>query len=282
MPFILIQGTFEPTSGIPDGDSVRFRADDDTLFNKLDGRVEFKSEGQVQLRYESVDALEKAAKKPFSSNATKRNIELLGGDKSGLPGYILSGNADGNGRPVCFVFVGKPPKWDNSERGEELNAEMLRKSINYKLLQEGHVYPMFYETLYKELRDVMVAATEEARAAEAGIWAADRSNKGVEIDTPPNLAELPPIFPKLWRRLETFYQRPSNRKKTLKQFLEALSRGKDRLFTIPDQRSIKLSTALKVEGNKLTMLYRPEEMVFESDVRIERLIASLTTSSSIF
>lgn len=278
MPFTLIQGTFEPTSGIPDGDSVRFKADDDTLFDKLGGRVEFKSEGQVQLRYEGIDALEKAAKKPFSSDATKRNIELLGGNKDALPGYILSGNADGNGRPVCFVFVGKPPKWDNSDRGEELNADMLRESINYKLLQEGHVYPMFYETLYKELRDVMVAATEKARAEKAGIWKADRSDQGVEIDIPPNLAELPPIFPKLWRRLESFYQRPSNRDKTLKQFVAALSRGKDRLFTIPDQRSIKLSTALKVSGNKLTMLYKAEEMVFESDVRIERVIASMTTS----
>lgn len=48
MPFVLIQGTFESTSGIPDGDSVRFSADDDTLFNKLEGRIEFKSGGQVQ------------------------------------------------------------------------------------------------------------------------------------------------------------------------------------------------------------------------------------------
>ncbi len=41
MPFVLIQGTFEPTSGEPDGDSVRFKAndDDDVLFDKLKGRI---------------------------------------------------------------------------------------------------------------------------------------------------------------------------------------------------------------------------------------------------
>lgn len=271
MPFVLIQGTFEPTSGVPDGDSVRFSADEDQLFDKLDGRIEFKSGGQVQLRYEGIDALEKAAIQPFSSDATERNIELLGGKKAGLPGYILSSNADGNGRPVCFVFTGEPPKWNNSGRGDELKADLLRESINYKLLQEGQVYPLFYETLYKELRDEMVAATAEAQAEAAGIWSADRSTQGFSLEIPPNLSELPPIFPKLWRRLEAFYQRRSNRNKKLNQFIESLSRGKDRLFTIPDQRSIKFSTALKVKGNELRMLYKPEEMVFESDVRIEQM-----------
>lgn len=279
MPFVLIKGTFDPTSGEPDGDSVRFQAEDDTLFDKLEGRVEFKGGGQVQLRYEAIDALEKAAIRPFSSDATKQNIKLLGGGKSGLPGYILSRNADGNGRPVCFVFTGNPPDWDNDGSGNELDAHLLRQSVNYRLLQEGYVYPMFYDTLYKELRDEMVAATQKARAAKRGIWSADRSTDGFQVDVPPNLAELPPIFPKLWRRLQSFYQRPSNRKKGLDVFYRELSRGKDRLFTIPDQRSIKFSTVLKVSGNKITMRYKPEEMVFESDVRLERLAASMATSS---
>jgi len=279
MPFVLIQGTFEPTSGEPDGDSVRFQAEDDTLFDQLEGRIEFKSGGQVQLRYEGIDALEKAAIRPFSSDATDRNIELLGGNQPGLPGYILSSHADGNGRPVCFVFTGDPPDWDNTGRGDELQADLLRQSVNYRLLQEGHVYPMFYETLYKELRDEMVAATAEARTAKRKIWSADRSTKGFPVDIPPDLSELPPIFPKLWRRLQSFYQRPSNRNKGLKAFIRELSRGKDRLFTIPDQRSIKFATALKAEGDNLKMLYKPEEMVFESDVRFERLAASITTSS---
>ncbi|MBD1825563.1 thermonuclease family protein [Cyanobacteria bacterium FACHB-DQ100] len=279
MPFVLIRGTFDPTSGEPDGDSVRFQAEDDTLFDKLEGRVEFKGGGQVQLRYEAIDALEKAAIRPFSSDATKQNIKLLGGDKSGLPGYILSRNADGNGRPVCFVFTGDPPDWDNDGRGNELDADLLRQSVNYRLLQEGHVYPMFYDTLYKELRDEMVAATQKARAAKRGLWSADRSTEGFQVDVPPNLAELPPIFPKLWRRLQSFYRRPSNREKELDVFMRELSRGKDRLFTIPDQRSVKFSTVLKVSGNKITMRYKPEEMVFESDVRLERLATSVAMSS---
>jgi len=262
MPFLTIKGVFNPKSGIPDGDSVRFLADDDSLFDQLEGRVEFKSEGEVQLRYEGIDALEKAAIKPFSSDATKRNLELLGGEENGLPGYILSSHTDKNGRPVCFVFTGDLTDADGSEI--MLEAEALEKSINYQLLVEGMVYPLFYETLYKELRDKMVEAVEVARQEDIGVWKKDLSNKGLIVKPPVNLAKLEPIFPKLWRRLETFYRRSSNKTKTVEQFLESLAQGDDRLFTIPDQRWIKFSTALEVSEDKLKLKYKPEEMIFRS------------------
>jgi hypothetical protein len=76
MPFLTIKGVFNPQSGIPDGDSVRFLADDDSLFDLLEGQVDFKSDGEVQLRYEGIDALEKAAIKPFSFDATEQNLHL--------------------------------------------------------------------------------------------------------------------------------------------------------------------------------------------------------------
>ncbi|KAM3100631.1 thermonuclease family protein [Phormidesmis sp. 146-12] len=260
MGFLIIKGVFNPKSGFPDGDSVRFLADDDTLFDQLEGQVDIKPGGEVQLRYEAIDALEKAAKKPFSSDATEANIELLGGNKNGLPGYILSSHTDKNGRPVCFVFTGNSPNADGTDI--LLEGDLLKQSINYQLLIEGLVYPMFYETLYKELRDEMTEAVKVARQADKGIWAKDASTKGVTIKPPVNLAELPPIFPKLWRRLESFYGRPSNKTKTVRQFVESLARGSDRLFTVPDQRSIKFSTAMSVSGDKLKLQYKPEELIF--------------------
>jgi endonuclease YncB( thermonuclease family) len=262
MPFLTIKGVFNPKSGIPDGDSVRFLADDDSLFDRLEGQVDFKSDGEVQLRYEGIDALEKAAIKPFSSDATKRNLELLGGEENGQPGYILSNQIEKNGRPVCFVFTGNPDNADGSEI--ILEPETLQKSVNYQLLAEGFVYPLFYDTLYKELRDRLVDAVETARQKELRIWTEDASNQGFTIKPPVNLGKLEPIFPKLWRRLETFYRRSSNQNKSAGEFLESLAQGSDRLFTIPDQRSIKFSTALEVKGNKLKVKYKPEEMIFRS------------------
>ena len=262
MPFLTIKGVFNPQSGIPDGDSVRFLADDDSLFDLLEGQVDFKSDGEVQLRYEGIDALERAAIRPFSSDATEQNLQLLGGEENGQPGYILSNQIEKNGRPVCFVFTGEPNDADGSEI--ILEPETLQQSVNYQLLAEGFVYPLFYDTLYQELRDRLVEAVETARQEKLGIWTEDASNQGFTVQPPVNLAQLEPIFPKLWRRLETFYRRPSNQNKTAAQFLESLAQGSDRLFTIPDQRWIKFSTALEVSGDKLKLKYKPEEMIFRS------------------
>ncbi len=260
MSFLLIKGVFNPKSGEPDGDSVRFLANDDTLFDQLEGQVEIKSSGEVQLRYEGIDALEKAAIKPFSSDATQRNIELLGGNENGLPGYILSSRAEKNGRPVCFVFAGDPSAADGTSIF--LQSELLRQSINFQLLTEGLVYPLFYETLYKELRDDMVKAVQASRKANEGIWAADVSTKGLSIKPPVDLNKLPPIFPKLWRRLQAFYGRPSNKSKTAQEFINSLKQGTDRVFTISDQRSIKFATALTVVRDQLQLLYKPEDLIF--------------------
>ena len=262
MPFLTIKGVFNPQSGIPDGDSVRFLADDDSLFDLLEGQVDFRSDGEVQLRYEGIDALERAAIRPFSSDATEQNLQLLGGEENGQPGYILSNQIEKNGRPVCFVFTGEPNDADGSEI--ILEPETLQQSVNYQLLAEGFVYPLFYDTLYQELRDRLVEAVETARQEKLGIWTEDASNQGFTVQPPVNLAQLEPIFPKLWRRLETFYRRPSNQNKTAAQFLESLAQGSDRLFTIPDQRWIKFSTALEVSGDKLKLKYKPEEMIFRS------------------
>jgi hypothetical protein len=108
----------------------------------------------------------------------------------------------------------------------------------------------------------MTKATVAARLGNKGIWPSDVSNKDFTVNPPVNLKELPPIFPKLWRRLEAFYNRPSNKNKPVKDFVDSLSQGNDRLFTIPDQRAIKFSTALEVDGNKLKLKYKPEEMIF--------------------
>jgi endonuclease YncB( thermonuclease family) len=260
MPFFIIKGAFNPKSGIPDGDSVRFLAENDSLFDRLEGRVEFKSGGEVQLRYEGIDALEKAAIEPFSSDATKRNKELLGGEENGLSGYILSSHTDKNGRPVCFAFTGEAPDADGSDFF--LEAEDLQRSVNYRLLEEGIVYPTFYETLYRELRDEMTEAVKAAKRDRLGIWTEDASTDGFTVDPPIDLANLPPIFPKLWRRLETFYNRSSNKNKSVRQFVQSLAQGEDFLFTIPDRRFIKFSTALEVNGSELALKYKPEEMIF--------------------
>jgi endonuclease YncB( thermonuclease family) len=271
MPFSIITGTFNPATGNPDGDSVRFLANDRSSFDRLAGRVKFKFDDEVQLRYQGIDALEKEAERTFASDATKRNLELLRKDfierssfrgNARSDGYILSNSIDRNGRPVCFVFVGDAP--DADEVDIVLQPDRLRQSINYQLLEEGMVYPMFYNTLYRELRYEMTEAVRRARKKHLGVWKEDVSNEGFFVSSFSNLATLPPIFPKLWRRLELFYSHPDNQDKTVAEFVRFLAKGDDRLFAIPDGKTIKFSKALEVIGEKLRLRYKPEEMIFLS------------------
>ena len=56
MPFTLIKGTFEPSFGIPDGDSIRFVPDDPSPIFRLRRRGFApklnQKNGSIQLRYE--------------------------------------------------------------------------------------------------------------------------------------------------------------------------------------------------------------------------------------
>jgi len=63
----LIKGRFTPQFGQPDGDSVRFLANNRRLLFELEGRRPniSRDNGTVQLRFEGIDAIEKGAIKPF-------------------------------------------------------------------------------------------------------------------------------------------------------------------------------------------------------------------------
>ena len=59
MPFLVIKGTFHIVGYSPDGDSVRFRADNKEHWAKLSGRpAELNAKDHAQLRFEAIDTLE--------------------------------------------------------------------------------------------------------------------------------------------------------------------------------------------------------------------------------
>src|SRR5262245_1308553 len=124
MPFILVKGRFMPGVGIPDGDSVRFRADKNQLWSRLEGKpvrcgTGAATKGTVQLRFEGIDAIEKGAKKPLAYDARDNMFRLIGykkGVRETPAGYVLARMTDDkSGRPICFVFAGKNPQKDGSD-----------------------------------------------------------------------------------------------------------------------------------------------------------------------
>lgn len=268
MPFTIIKGTFIPESGVPDGDTVRFMPDDPAPLYRLPNqgrspRVSGNS-GTISLRYEGIDALERSAKEPFASNATNENRELLGvpnkNDKS--RGYILTRLLDPYGRPVSFVFTG-----DNSENDGAsvfLDVEWMTESINFRLVEIGAVYPLFYHTLFSDLREVIASAAVSARSNKLGFWPHDQTLNGVTWRGANSLPNLDPIFPKLWRRLqkytrdEDFYGETDS----LDAFMDFLRLDQDRLLILSESQCTDLDNIVRVEGETIQMSFPPENLVF--------------------
>ena len=261
MPFTLIKGKFRPAAGTPDGDSVRFEPASPALMRSIPGVRMPPSATTVQLRYEGIDTLEKHAVQPHANNARDTNLRLLGtqgvGDPVGAAGYILTREGDKkSGRPICFVYPGETTEEDGSSIF--LQPARVPDSVNYKLMEGGMAYPLFYETLFKELRDVLLQALAAARGnPNVGHINLDQSRAGVNYAGPTFLDTPPPIFPKLFRRLDS-WNGP-----TLQGFLQSVEQNDgERMHTLSDDRFIGFHDGLEVNGNNVKLLYAPEDMVF--------------------
>lgn len=270
MPFVLLKGSFKPSAGIPDGDSVRFAPDDPSPLFSLPriGRAPRvnQNNGTVQLRYEGIDTLEKDAIEPFASDATNKNLELLGvtNDTPEPRGYILANQIGPNGRPICFVFAGETKKEDG--KSIFLRVPQMRVSVNYKMVESGMSYPLFYDTLYADLRGELSKATATARSRGLGLWPSDRTVLGVQWQGRTSLPNLPPIFPKLWRRLEKYTQNRDFRdeSETLESFVEFLVAVRDRLLVVSESRFTDLDNIVAVSGDQVHLQYTAEDLVFKS------------------
>ena len=162
MPFHAIKGTFHVVGYSPDGDSIRFKADNPDNWDQLRGNVDLNQRGHAQLRIEAIDTLEthyKGQHQPrrFADLATNELFSLLGIENviwngsrvssadDGVEGFILSRAAERNGRPVAFVFNQAAGFTDGEEVYLDVNT--AEQSVNYKmldaaLLQDIEAYPM--------------------------------------------------------------------------------------------------------------------------------------------
>jgi endonuclease YncB( thermonuclease family) len=270
MPLTLIQGTFRPATGVPDGDTVRFAPDDPDLLFRLarQGRPPRLNQqnGTIALRYEGIDALERSARQPESSDATDRNLALLGlsGPSDEGRGQVFSRQLDPNGRPIVFVVQGGTDEPDGAD--VFFDVARLRTTVNYRLLDEGFVYPLFYDTLFADLRQELTQVTQAARSARRRIWQADATRSGVIWGGRASLGSLPPILPKLWRRLDDYTtdREFGSRSETLDAFDEYLQMRNDRLLVLSENRFTGLDNIVTISGNRVALDVDPEDLVFMS------------------
>ncbi len=205
MPFTIIKGRFEPSFGRPDGDSMRFVSDDPAPLFRLRRRGREPrlnpDNGSIQLRYEAIDTLEASAG-PFATTATEANIAFAAENNG--QGYICTNQLGPNGRPIAFAFTGEIEAPDGSEIF--LTPDAIMPSINIRQLESGLAYPLYYDTLFDDLRMRCTEVSLAAKAEDREVWAEDATNDGAEWTGDPD--SLAPIFPKLWRRIDRYVTDP--------------------------------------------------------------------------
>jgi|SRR5215213_908487 len=276
MPFIAISGTFHVAGYSPDGDSIRFRANDLANWSLLAGPPpKINGNAHAQLRLEGIDTLEthfNNSHQPLelADAALERLLELLGivnvvwnpahtlisSADDGTQGYILSREVEKNRRPVAFVFAGPNPHGDGAS--VRLEKPLLTDSVNYALLFEGLAYPTFYQGLFSDLRAAMAAATVSARGQSKGVWAADATVAGFDVSNPADLSTSIVILPKLFRRLAEYFE-TGGAVAGFKAFLES---GHEGVTLLPQGHFTHFDTIVEVIGDIVRMTVQPENVVF--------------------
>ncbi|WP_445283736.1 nuclease [Streptomyces sp. DSM 118148] len=224
MPVLLIQGKFRLKDTEPDGDTVHFVADDPDDWKLLsDARPVHATGGEAALRLEGVDALEThygGERQPlrFGHAAATELLTWLGfntvqrdsqekvtaSTPETMPGYILTGGGDIHNRAVALVGRGGPPA--ASGTAVMVDVPLLRQTANHHLASLGLVYPTFYTTLFRDLREELTKVAQDARTAGQGLWPQDVTTSGFKVTSLSTITDDVVILPKLFRRLVDYLE----------------------------------------------------------------------------
>jgi endonuclease YncB( thermonuclease family) len=243
----------------PDGDTIKFRPDDPSLVEDL-GRIsgtepDFSRLHRISLRFEAVDALEthfaethqeltraRAARDHVLAALGFRDVvfrpdrpdQVASANADQLPGWILTNGVEGNGRLVSFVFTGPAPQPNGAE--VFLDGELMARSVNADLLRQGLAYPMFYTTLPADLRTQLTALSTQAREGDIGLWAGATGDPDGAADLTGGLEALQTLvlWPKLFRRLVTFYAGGNTDLADFDAWLRANPRDRDDALVLLD------------------------------------------------
>jgi endonuclease YncB( thermonuclease family) len=265
MPYTLIKGRFMPMAGIPDGDSIRFLAEDIDLWKRLEGRaVELgtgpETRNTAQLRLDGIDAIEKGGTKPLATQARDSLFSLIGFDErnnSEPRGYVLTRMTDDlAGRPITLAFAGTTRKTDGST--VVADGPMMRDSLNIHQARAGFAYPLYYNTLFVDLRREFDEAITLAKEDRAGYWPADRTTQGVTVKSQNDLATVAPIWPKLWRRLDEYLRK----NKSLSGFVRFLEESNERVDALNVMEERGFQDFVEVRNSTVRMTEPPENLRF--------------------
>lgn len=275
MSFTLIKGTFHVVGYSPDGDSIRFKANNTENWSKLIGiSPQLNEKNHVQVRLIGIDSLETHFRQcqqslKWALSAANFLLEFLQIDevkwdednnviikaKDNIEGFILAKKTDQHGRPLGFIFQGKIDAKDGDIFF--LPIDLFLKSVNYQSLLCGESYPTYYRGLAPTLRKKMTIGVNKAKIQNLGIWKYDLTNKGFHVwdlfDEEKNIV----ILPKLFRRLVSYLE--------INQELEGFKHSvvkSEKVLILPSQTK-KLFRDIIIQDNTIFKLSEsPEDLVY--------------------
>jgi endonuclease YncB( thermonuclease family) len=281
MSFRVIKGTFHVVGYSPDGDSIRFKADNPDNWKLLMGRsAKLNTKQHAQLRIEAIDTLEthyKGEHQPakFADSATGALLALLGiknvvwnpgrskivSADDGVYGYVVSRTTEEYGRPVSFLFSSAAQFDDGQELF--LNPAIVRKSINFKMLSKGMAYPTFYDGMFYDLRELFAKAASKERGAKTGIWSQDRTNTYTSIASMEDVTERNVLLPKLFRRIVAHIKKHGAFDPT--EFVADLAAKPEKVLILSILHFTHFDNVISVsKDGKIKLAYKPEDLVFLS------------------
>jgi len=271
----VIAGTFHVKGFQPDGDSIRFQANNPANWDFFTWAFELdKLSKKKQLRVESIDAMETHYEgyhqpRTFALAALESLLELLGiksltyslsltqivAADDGKPGFIASATVDRFGRPVSYVF----PKSAALTDGTVLDSSQLPidDSINFQLAREGLVYPTFYTTSDRMIAEKIRAVIARAKKTKRGIWSIDRTSDFTIWDIR-TLQEDILILPKLFRRLVGFFENYAE----FDKLTDYMKKQRDNLVLWDGTKKRSLADLMKISGRRLEMKTPVEDILF--------------------
>jgi endonuclease YncB( thermonuclease family) len=280
----VIQGEFVIKGKEPDGDSVRFIANNPKLYRTLKRSYRIKPSVQdksVQLRFEGIDAPELhygSAVQPLGEEARDQLLEWMGfkniqftgnrvtaSDPEQIPGVILSTAAEANGRPVSYVVL--DAKQLNDGHWVKVDDALLKKTLNFRLLEEGLAYYTAYTSAPLSHREFLREVASEAQDKMLGVWGEDRTSEFVLNDqdslSPPD-GQL--ILPKLFRRCTDYLKAVDKGfRGNLGDWLlstEGTSRPENDRVVVRDAMELKLSDLLEQRNNRIAFQADLLDIVF--------------------
>lgn len=272
----------------PDGDTITFQPDDQELVLQL-GNVHVNGRGMVSIRFEAIDALETHysvkgggmvhQQQKYAYKARDFMLSCIGFEnivfwdenpnkvKSAnpykVPGYIAANEVDVYGRVIAFVYEGNSNIKDGDKK--RLDYNLLWKSANGRLLENGLVYPAFYTSLPSALVEEAAKRCKELRSEKIGLWGEEDINT-VRIRKIKGMKELEELIllPKLFRRLAVYFGEGYDGLGEVMDWLKENAKDYDDSVILPGNKLGNLHDLFEVNEGAIKLKYEPEDIIIVS------------------